>query len=98
MVQKKYLVKFERSNISKTGEAMYTKIGLHAFCMNFFQADFLSIVYGSKGKFKRKWKKQYLWNWTDHTDQMILMTIGAVNVKLLLAFQKYVKSLTKTKN
>ena len=56
MVQKKYLVKFERSNISKTGEAMPTKIGLHAFCMNFFQADFLSIVYGSKGNLKENEK------------------------------------------
>ena len=44
MGRKGNLVVFESSNISETGEAMPTKIGLHAFQVNLYLHEFFELI------------------------------------------------------
>ena len=44
MVQKGNLAVFESSNISETGEATPTKIGLHAFHMTLYMHEFFEPI------------------------------------------------------
>ena len=71
------LAVFESSNISETGEATSTKIGVHAFDINpylhelfnqFYSLNFFTTMdyNGLKGKFGQIWKKQYLQNMRGH--------------------------------
>ena len=71
MVRKGKLAIFESSNISETGEAMPTKIGVHAFDINPYLHKFFepipihsifslpwTIVHGPKGKLAKSEKEQ----------------------------------------
>ena len=56
MIRKGNLAVFEGSDISKKGEAMATKIGVHALHINACLHEFfepIPIVHGPKGKFGR---------------------------------------------
>ena len=44
MGRKGNLAVFESSNISKTGEVMPTKIGVHACCINTYLHDFFEPI------------------------------------------------------
>ena len=44
MVRKGNLAVFETSSISKTGESMPTKIGVHAFDINLYLHEFLESI------------------------------------------------------
>ena len=44
MVGKGNLAVFEGSSISKTGEVMHTKIGVHAFDINPYLHEFLELI------------------------------------------------------
>ena len=44
MVRKGNLAVFEGSNISETGEAMPTKIGVHAFDVNLYLHEFFEPI------------------------------------------------------
>ena len=69
MVRKENLATFESSNISKTGAATSTKIGMHALDINsylykFFEPIPIDLIFSlpwmvRKGNLKEKEKEQY---------------------------------------